>query len=121
MNPYVDLFCQQVGDDRSERGEERGEKDAHIPDVHGEVDEPQQAVERGRGDHQAGIDGAADDPSQGIPGALIEPVVKVVETLLGQEPRGAVVKVRVKLMDDTLEAQHGEEPSAEGCNWVPRV
>lgn len=41
--------------------------------------------------------------------------MEVVKALVGEEARRAVVKVRVKLVDDTLEAQDGEEARGEGC------
>ena len=50
--------------------------------------------------HEAGVDGAPDDAPQGIPGAVIEPVVEIVEAFLRQILGGAVVEVGVKLMND---------------------
>lgn len=48
----------------------------------------------------------SNNPSQGIPSTVIEPVVEVVEALLGQELCSAVVEVRIKLVDDGLKPQH---------------
>ena len=50
--------------------------------------------------HEAGVDGAPDDAPQGIPGAVIKPVVEIVEAFLRQILGGAVVEVGVKLMND---------------------
>lgn len=61
------------------------------------------------------IDGAPYDPTQGVPGPVVEPVVEVVEALLGQEPRRAVVEVRIELVDHALVPQHREQPHAERC------
>ena len=70
--------------------------------------------EDGRGDHEPGVDGAADDPAERVPGAVVEPVVEGVEALLGEEARRAVVEVGVELVDHGLVAQHGEEADGEG-------
>lgn len=99
---------QGISDQRGERWKERRQKHAHISDIDGDVQHPHEPVEGRRGDHQAGVNGAANDASQRIPGAIIEPVVELVEALLGKEPRGAVVEIRIKLMDDAFEAQHRE-------------
>jgi len=111
----VDLLREGVGHQRGQRGEEGRQEDAHVPDVDGHVQQPHQAVQGRRGEHQARVNGAADDASQGIPGAVIEPVVELVEALLGEEPRGAVVEVRVELMDNALESQHGKQARGERC------
>ena len=42
-------------------------------------------IDGGGGHHQTGIDGAADDPTQGIPSAIVEPIVELVKTFLRQE------------------------------------
>lgn len=86
-------------------------------------------VEEAGRDHEAGVDGASDDPenslvgeqvdtiggassqrdvrveeagatpAQRVPGTIIEPVVEVVEAFVCEVFRGAVVEVRVKLVD----------------------
>lgn len=109
----VDLFGQQIGDDRCEGGEERSEEDAYVPDVDGDVEQPHQTIEYGRCDHQAGINRAADDPSQRIPGSVIEPIVEVVESLFGQEARRPVIEVRIEFVDDAFESEHREQTSGE--------
>ena len=71
-------------------------------------------IEERRGDHEPGVDGAADDATERVPGAIIEPIVKRVEALLGEIFRGAIVEVRVELVYDRLVAQHREEASGKG-------
>lgn len=102
------LLGQRIGDQCGEGREERCQEYAHISYIDGYVQHPHQPIQGRRGEHQAGVDGAADDAAQRIPGAIIEPIVKLVEALLGKEPRGAVIKVRIELMDDAFEAQHGK-------------
>lgn len=46
----------------------------------------------------------SDDPSEGIPGSLVEPVVEGIEALFGEKLCRAIVEIRIKLMDDALEA-----------------
>lgn len=112
---YVYLLCEGVGHQRGQRGEEGRQEDAHVPYVDGHIEQPHQAVQGRRGEHQPGIDGAADDAAQGIPGAVIEPVVELVKALLRQKPRGAVVEVRIELMDYAFESQHREQACGKCC------
>lgn len=42
---------------------------------------------------RTGVDGASDDSAERVPRAIIEPVVKLVKALLGQETSGPVVKI----------------------------
>lgn len=102
------LLGQRIGDQCGQRWEERCQEYAHISYINRYIQHPHYPVQGCWGEHQAGIDGAADDAAQRIPGAIIEPIVKLVEALLGKEPRGAVIKVRIELMDDAFEAQHGK-------------
>lgn len=39
------------------------------------------------------IDGASDDSAEWVPCTIIEPVVKLVKALLGQETSGAVIEI----------------------------
>lgn len=39
------------------------------------------------------IDGASDDSAEWVPRTIIEPVVKLVKALLGQETSGAVIEI----------------------------
>ena len=57
------------------------------------------------------VDGSPNDAAQRVPGAVVKPVVKVVEALLGQEASRAVVEVRIKLVDHALKPQHREQTS----------
>ena len=54
--------------------------------------------------HKARVDGAADDPTQRIPGSVIKPVVETVESILSQVLGGAVVEVGIKLVNDWFES-----------------
>ncbi len=45
-------------------------------------------IEGGRGDHQAGVDGAADDSTERVPGPVVEPA--------GEHFEGAATFVRVQ-------------------------
>lgn len=40
-----------------------------------------------------GIDGASDDSAERVPRTIIEPVVKLVKSLLSQETSGAVIEI----------------------------
>ena len=55
------------------------------------------------------VDGAPYDATEGVPGAVVKPVVEVVETLLREELGRSVVEVWIELVNDALESQHGEE------------
>eukprot|EP00053_Salpingoeca_punica_P010929 m.97584 g.97584 ORF g.97584 m.97584 type:complete len:573 (+) comp15536_c0_seq2:800-2518(+) len=112
--PVLQLLGDQVGDDGGERGEERGEEDADVADVHGHVDVVHEVEDERGGDHEARVDGAADDAAERVPGAVVKPVVEVVEALLHQVLRGAVVEVRVKLVDHALVADDGKEAAGKG-------
>lgn len=75
--------------------------------------------------------GSADDSSQGVPRALVEPVEKIIEAILDHMMRGAVVEPvkngrvvllkrnelvrvpRVEFVDDRLEANDREETRRE--------
>ena len=46
-------------------------------------------------------------------GSVIKPVVKLIKSFFCQEAGGTVVKVRIKLMDDTFEPQDGKQPGGE--------
>lgn len=113
-NTHINLLGEHIGDDCGERGEKGSQKDTNISDIDGDIQEPHKSVKGGRGYHQPRINSASNNPAQRIPRPIIEPVVEVVEALLGQEPRGTVVEVRVKLMDHTLESQHGEQTGNKG-------
>lgn len=73
-------------------------------------------VQHSTRNHEAWVDGATDDAAQWIPRAVVEPVVEVVETFLGEKLGRPVVEVRIELVDDALETQHGKQTSGERCN-----
>lgn len=106
-----ELFGEQVGDDCCKRGEERREEHANVANVHGDVEPVEDVKERSGRDHETGIDGAADDTAERVPGSVVEPVVERVEALFGEELGGAVVEIRIELVDDRLIAQHRKETS----------
>ena len=66
-------------------------------------------VDGSRGNHEARVDRSTDDTTQGVPGTVIEPVVKGVEAFFGQELRRAIVEVRIELMDDGFVSQNREQ------------
>ena len=70
---------------------------------------------------QTWVDCASDDPTKRIPGAIIEPVVELVEALLCQEAGGAVVEVGIELVNNALKAEHREETSGERCKEKPYI
>ena len=72
-------------------------------------------IEESRGDHETRIDGTADDATKRVPGAVVEPVVEIVEALSGEVLSGAVVEVGIEFVNDRLVAQHREEASRKGC------
>ena len=76
-----------VGDDDSEAGEEGGQEDTHVADVDGDVEGVEEVVDDCRGDHEAWVDGASDDTTEGIPSPVIKPVVELVKALFCKESR----------------------------------
>ena len=62
------------------------------------------------------VDGSPNDTSQRVPGAVIKPIVKVVEAFFCQEASGTVIEVWIKFMDHALKPQHREETSWECWN-----
>ena len=60
------------------------------------------------GDHEAGVDGAADDTSEGIPCSVVKPVVEIVEPILGQILGCAVVEIWIKLVNDGFKPKYGK-------------
>jgi hypothetical protein len=70
----------QVRRDRSQPRERRREHHTHIPDIHGEVQPVQDVVDDARGDHQARVDGPADDSAERVPCCWVEPVPEFLVT-----------------------------------------
>lgn len=48
--------------------------------------------------HAYWVDGATNNSTQRIPCSIVKPIPKVIEALLGQELRDAVVEVWIKLV-----------------------
>ena len=65
-------------------------------------------VNDGRSDHQPRIDGATNDPSQRIPSSVVEPIVKLVKSFVGQKFGCTVIEVRIELVNHHLIPEHRE-------------
>ena len=61
------------------------------------------------------IDSSSDDAAKRVPRPVIKPVVESVESFICQEPCCPIVEVRIKLMNNALKAQHGEQTCWESC------
>lgn len=110
----VDLGAEEVGDEGGVCGEEGGGEDADLADVDGEAEEVEDGVEEGGGEHEAGVEGAADDAAERVPGLEIEPVPELLEAVADEVESGAVVEVGVELVDHGLVAEDAEEADGEG-------
>lgn len=78
------------------------------------MEEAEDPVNDGGGDHETRVERSADDAAQRIPALGVEPVPEVVEAVAGEVEGGAVVEVGVKLVDHGLVTKHAEETSDEG-------
>eukprot|EP01139_Manchomonas_bermudensis_P019207 Amastigsp_a676506_166.p2 type:complete len:286 gc:universal Amastigsp_a676506_166:884-27(-) len=110
----LELAAHVVGDQRSERREDRRGENTHVADGDRKVEEVQDLERRRGGHHEAGVDRPADDTAERIPRSRIEPVVEVVEPVLDKVLRRAVVEVGIELVDDALVAQNGKETCGHG-------
>ena len=61
----------------------------------------------------APVNSTSNDSSQRVPRCFIEPIEKVVETVIGHVFRCTVVEPRIELVDDGLESDDGEKPRTE--------
>ncbi|CAB4278235.1 unnamed protein product [Prunus armeniaca] len=77
-----------------------GEQD--LANVDSEAEESESPVDEGSGDHEAGVEGVADDPAEEIPALGVKPVPEVVEALLGQVEGSAVIEIGIELVDHGL-------------------
>ena len=66
-------------------------------------------IDNGTCDHEPRIDGASDYSTQGIPSSIIKPIVKGIETLIGQIFRCSVIEVGIKFVYHAFIAEHGEQ------------
>ena len=80
----------------------------------GKSEESEEGVERRGGEHKTGVEGSADDASEWVPALRVEPVPERGEAVLGEVEGGAVVEVRVELVDHGLVAEDAEEARDEG-------
>mmetsp|Transcript_30451 Transcript_30451/g.97155 ORF Transcript_30451/g.97155 Transcript_30451/m.97155 type:complete len:702 (-) Transcript_30451:109-2214(-) len=108
------LLGEEERRERRVRREERRQEDAHVADVHRDVEEVEQPVQHRRRVHETRVDRAADGAAQRVPAAVVEPVQEVHETLRGEVLGRAEVEVRVELVDYGLVAHDGEEADEEG-------
>ena len=72
--------------------ENRGKEHTYITDVNWDVQCVQHIVYGPGSDHQTGIDGAADNSAQRVPGTVIEPIQEVVEPILHHVGSGTVIE-----------------------------
>ena len=101
-----ELLGQQVSGDGRETAEEWRQKDANLSNVNGHVERVENPVDSTRCEHEARVDGAADDTAQRVPGALVEPVEKVVVAILDHVVSGAVVEPGIEFVNDALVANY---------------
>jgi len=83
IRTYRDFLGEEIRNDGGETRKEWRQKDADIPDVYGEVDWSEKMVEGRRCDHQARINGPADDSAQRIPCSVVKPIMELVESFRG--------------------------------------
>ena len=77
-----ELLGEQVSRDGRETAEQRRQEDADVPDVGRDVEVGEDVVDGPGRDHQTGVDRSTDDPTERVPGAVVEPVEEVVEAIL---------------------------------------
>lgn len=109
-----DLFREEVSDEGGVGGEEGRGEDADLADVDEEAEEAEEGVDGGGGEHEAGVEGAADNAAERVPWLRVEPVPELGEAVACEEERGAVVEVGVELVDHGLVAENAEEARDEG-------
>lgn len=109
-----DLLPKEVGHDGCVGGEEGRREDADVADMDGKGEEAEDPVDEDGSDHEARVERAANDPAERVPTLGVEPVPELVEAIAGEEEGGAVVEVRIELMDHGLVAEDAEEANGEG-------
>lgn len=82
----------------------------------GKAEETEGPVDEGGGDHEAWVEGAADDAAERVPALGVEPVPEFIEALLSEVQGGAVVEVRVEFVDHGLVSEDAEETGDKSEN-----
>ena len=59
-----------------------------------------------------------DDTTQRIPGSIIEPVMKIIESLFREESRCAIIKIGIELVNNAFKSQDGKQPRAKCWNII---
>ena len=54
-------------------------------------------------DHETWVDGSSNDPTKGVPGSVIKPIVEIVEALFCEVLCCTVIEVGIKLMNNRFE------------------
>ena len=95
----VELRGEQVSNDGREGGEEGSQKDTDFPDINGDIDGVEKMVDGAGSDHETGVDGSSDNPTQGVPSSVVKPVVETVESMFRQVLGCAIVEVGIELVN----------------------
>ena len=74
-------------------------------------------VDDASGYHESRVDGASDDPTEWVPGTVIEPVVERVEAFIWEILGGAVVEVGIELVDDWFESEERIMSKNGSVSW----
>lgn len=72
------------------------EKHADFPDMNLDVQRIQYEMNGAGRNHQAGINGAADDTSQRIPSAFVEPIQKRIKSILDHVMSRSIIEPEKK-------------------------
>lgn len=88
---------------------QRCQKHTHVAHIDGDVEDVQQFVNYSSRNHQARVDGPADDSAEWIPCAIIKPVQEAVKTFTRQEFCGAVVEIWIELVNNLHQMRSGDE------------
>lgn len=76
IRSLANFFSEEVSGDCREAREEWSKEDANVSDIDRDVEKVEDFPNSGRGHHQAGIQSAARDATQGIPSRCVKPVPK---------------------------------------------
>lgn len=97
----ADLLGEEVGRERREARKGRRELDAHLADVDRDRDEVQRLPDEAACHHEARVQRAADDATEGVPGGRVEPV-----------PEGLLRRVERRVSEETERRECGESEDA---------